>query len=284
VVSKRTFNSLSCAQKNRFKGRSAWIKLGEAGCSTAEISVFAGYSIRTVQRWCKRIDNEPVFLDRPRSGRPPVFTELMQLKITAFFCQMDPLPGCHSLTLKWAAFYFNQHLSFLGRTISASSVGRILRRHSLKPHLHKYFLQITDPGFFSILPILVDLYLNPPEYLFSFDECPGIQALKKTAPPLPPGQGKSGGRYSEPNHARMGTLDLFAFLDIKTGTVFGECTENHRAETLICVFKRHVASLPEDAVIHYICDNLSPHSCHEFCKVVAELCSVEYPKKKLKTK
>ncbi len=275
---------LGHTQKMQIAERSKIVSLAEAGISAAEIAAFIGRHIGTVQRWVKRMRTDTVIYDRPRSGRPPVFTELMQLKITAFFCQINPLPGCNTVTLKWAMNYFNQHLSFLGCSISASSISRILRKHSLRPHLHKYFLQITDPHFFEIMPIIVELYLNPPKYLFSFDECPGIQALNKVAPPLPPGGGKAGGRYSEPNHSRNGTRDLFAFLDVNTGKVFGECTENHQAETLIRVFKKHVASLPDDAVIHYICDNLSPHSCHEFCRVVAELCSVSYPEKDLETK
>lgn len=275
---------LNHTQKTQIAERSKMVILAKAGISPAEISVFMGRHISTVQRWVNRMKADMIIYDRPRSGRPAVFTKLMQLKITAFFCQMNPLPGCNTITLKWAADYFGQHLSFLGCTISVSSISRILRKHSLRPHLHKYFLQITDPNFFEIMPILIDLYLNPPKYLFSLDECPGIQALRKVAPPLPPGRGKAGGKYSEPNHSRNGTRDLFAFLDINTGKVFGECTENHKAETLIRIFKKHVTSLPDDAEIHYICDNLSPHSCHEFCRIVAELCSVTYPEKDLKTK
>lgn len=275
---------LNHTQKILVAERSKMVILAKAGISPSEISVFTGRHISTVQRWIKRMKMDAVICDHPRSGRPTVFTELMQLKITAFFCQSNPLPGCNTITLKWAANYFDQHLWFLGRSISVSSISRILRKHTLRPHLHKYFLQITDPNFFEIMPIIIDLYLNPPKYLFSFDECPGIQALQKVAPPLPSGRGKAGCRYSEPNHSRNGTRDLFAFLDVNTGKVFGECTENHKSETLIRVFKKHVASLPDDAVIHYICDNLSPHSCHEFCKVVAELCSVTYPEKDLKTK
>jgi transposase len=235
-------------------------------------------------KWIGRINQGESFQDRSRSGRPAIFTELIQLKITAFFCQSRPLPGCHSITLKWAASYFNRNLSFLGCIISISSISRILRKHSLKPHLHKYFLQVTDPNLFDILPLIVNLYLNPPEYLFCFDECPGIQALRKVAPPLPAGQGKKGGKYSEPNHNRMGTTDLYAFLHVNTGKIFARCRENHRVETLIEVFKEHVASLPATATIHYICDNLSNHSCPEFCRIVAQLSNVDYPEKELDTK
>lgn len=284
MINAAAHNKPNRTQKKQIAERSKFIALVEAGTSLLEISVFTCRHIGTVRRWIKRMQTDTVIYDRPRSGRPPVFAEFVQLKITAFFCQTNPLAGCNTISLKWAKRYFDRHPTFLGRSISLSSISRILRKHSLRPHLHKYFLQITDPNFFEIMPLIVDLYLHPPKYLFSFDECPGIQALKKVAPPLPPGEGKAGYRYSEPNHSRNGTVDLFAFLDVNTGKVFGECTENHNSETLIGVFKKHIASLPDDAIVHYICDNLSPHSCPDFCRVVAELCAVEYPEEELITK
>ncbi len=276
---------VSQAQKRLTRERIKIFTLNQAGIFTAPIAIFINRHIGTATRFIKKFEADGVKLqDNARSGRPPIFTDLTQIKITAFFCQTNPLPGCNSITLKWAAEYFNQDQSFLGCTISASSISRILRKHSLRPHLHKYFLQITDPDFFEILPAIINLYLNPPEYLFSFDECPGIQALRRVAPPLPAGNGKCGGKYSDPNHNRNGTRDLYAFLDVNTGVVFGKCTEDHKVETLIQIFTEHVLSLPKNSDIHYICDNLSNHSCHEFCRVVAELCSVKYPEKDLDTK
>ncbi len=276
---------ISQTQKRLIKERSQIIALNHAGISTTQIAIFIDRHKSTVVRWIKRSEqNVGRLQDYTRSGCPPIFTDLTQIKITAFFCQTNLLPGCNSITLKWASEYFNQDLSFLGCTISTSSISRILRKHSLRPHLHKYFLQITDPDFFEILPRIINLYLNPPKYLFCFDECPGIQALRRLAPPLPVGNGKCGGKYSEPNHNRNGTRDLYAFLDVNTGIVFGKCTENHQVETLIQLFREHMLTLPENSVVHYICDNLSNHSCHKFCRVVAELCSVEYPEKDLNTK
>ena len=161
--------------------RSQIIALNQAGISSTQIAVYLNRNNRTVKRWIKRSDaNVDELQDKARSGRSPIFTDLAQIKITAFFCQTTPLPGCNSITLKWATEYFNKDLSFLGCTISASSISRILRNHSLRPHLHKYFLQITDPNFFEILPEIINLYLNPPKYFFSFDECPGITGLKKS--------------------------------------------------------------------------------------------------------
>lgn len=275
---------LSDAQQKLIQERCQVVALAMANVPKATISVYIERHISTVTRWLNKAKYGEPLQDRPRSGRPATFTELIRLKITAFFCQFNPLPGCNSISFKWASKYFEQNPSFLGCSISTSSISRILRQHSLKPHLHKYFLQITDPKFFDIMPLIIHLYLNPPEYLFSFDECPGIQVLEKIAPPLPPGNGQSGIKYSEPNHHRNGTIDLYAFFDVNTGKVFAEATENHKVETLIQIFRRHVATVSDTAKIYYICDNLSNHSCHEFCRVVAELSGVDYPEKDLDTK
>lgn len=260
------------------------IALISAKMSRSEIANFTGYHRKTIDRWGKRAAQGEVLQDRPRRGRPATFDELTQLKVTAFFCQFNPLPGCNAVSLNWAEQYFAQNPGFLGRTISRSSLSRILRQHSLKPHLHKYFLQITDPKFFDIMPAIIDLYLNPPPYLFAWDECPGIQAKEALAPPLPSGNGKAGIQYSEPNHHRKGTIDVYTFLDVNAGKVFLKCTDDHQVETLIQVFTAHVAQQPAAEVLHYLCDNLSNHSCHQFCRAVAELCGVEYPENEFDTK
>ena len=243
---------INYTQEKLVKERSQIIALSIANISRQEISAFTERHLSTITRCIKKAEQGQAVQDRQRSGRPATFTELIQLKITAFFCQFNPFPGCNSISLNWASEYFEQNPLFLGCTISASSISRILRKHSLKPHLHKYFLQITDPNFFDIMPSIIELYLNPPEHLFSFDECPGIQALEKLAPPLPAGNGERGIKYSEPNHNRKGTIDLYAFFDVNSGKVFAECTENHKVKTLIQIFRKHIAILPATADIHYI--------------------------------
>jgi len=54
------------------------------------------------------------------------------------------------------------------------------------------------------------------------------------------------------------------------------CTPNHNTQTLARVFKEHVNTLPSDATLHYIMDNLNTHFNDEFCKTVAKLSNVTY--------
>ncbi len=212
--------------------------------------------------------------DQKRSGRPAVYSEKIQLKTIAFYCQVSPLPGCNRWSLRWAENYLKGHSEIIGCSMSHSTIQRILKTHSLRPHLHKYFLEITDPDFFPKMEHIIDLCLHPPEYLFNFDECTGLQAKYPLAPDLPPAPHKP--KYEEFEYRRNGTTDLLAFLNPKTGQVFGKCTPNHNTQTLIRVFKEHVHSLPCDAQLHYIMDNLNTHFNDDFCKTVAQLSGVTY--------
>ncbi|HEC43627.1 MAG TPA: hypothetical protein ENI20_12445, partial [Bacteroides sp.] len=67
-----------------------------------------------------------------------------------------------------------------------------------------------------------------------------------------------------------------AFLRPRTGEVFGRCTPNHNTQTLVRIFKEHVCTLPSDASLHYIMDNLNTHFHNDFCKTVADLSNVTY--------
>jgi hypothetical protein len=115
---------------------------------------------------------------------------------------------------------------------------------------------------------ILALYLSPPEYLFNFDESTAIKARSPAAPDLPVQAGAP--RLEEFEYDRHGTTDLLAFLRPKTGEIFARCTPNHTSQTLIGVFEQHVRTLPSDAELHYIMDNLTTHFTHEFCQRVAE--------------
>ncbi len=238
------------------------------------IAWFERCHVRTVGRWLTRIASGEPISDRPRSGRPVVFDQRTRLRTIAFFCQAPRLPGCNRWTLSDATRHLKVHPEIVGCSMSRASVGRILSRHALRPHLRRYFLQITDPEFFPKMEHIICLYLHPPEHLFCFDECTGIQAIERLAPNLPatPGQPLT----KEFHYRRHGTTDLIAFLKPADGGVFCRCTENHNTETLSRVFREHVQLQPADARLHYICDNLSTHFHDQFCSTVAELSGLSY--------
>ena len=261
-------------QSGRYRQRIEIVVLHRCNISSYRIAWFCNCHLRTVKRWVIRIELGEPLSDRFRSGRPPIFPQDICLKAIAFYCQTTPLPGCSTWSLRWAQKYLKEHEEVIGSTMSRSTIGRILRMHALRPHLNKYFLQITDPDFFPKMEHIIELYLNPPDYLFCFDECTGIQALQRLAPDFPVSSGNTHSR--EFQYIRNGTTDLIAFLRPLTGDVFARCTANHKAQTLITVFIEHVERQPENVSLHYICDNYNTHFNDEFCKAVAELSGIIY--------
>jgi hypothetical protein len=167
-----------------------------------------------------------------------------------------------------------QNSEIPGCKVSRSLIYRAITDHALKPHRNKYFLNIFDPDFFPKMQHIIDLYMNPPRYLFNFDECTGIQAKGALYPDLPVKSNTP--HYEEFDYSRNGRTDLMVFYDANSGKVFGDCFSNHNTDTFIALFKRHVQIFSEESKLHYVMDNLSTHYTNKFCQVVAKLSGVNY--------
>jgi len=261
--------------EGRLWQRNAIAALSTEGVDHQSIAIFTDTHLRTVRRWVCRIDEGKPIADLQRSGRPRRFSEAVRLMTISVYCQQKPpLPGIYHWSLSDATRYFKDHPELIGYPISRATIHRILLEHALRPHRRKYYLQITDPNFFTKMEHIIELYLNPPENLYCFDECTCIQALKRLTPTLPAIPGYSA--LEDFDYRRNGTTDLLAFLNPVTGKIYGQCTDNHNRETLCRIFSSHVRMHPSDAVIHYIMDNLSAHFHEDFCQTVAELSNVSY--------
>jgi transposase len=247
--------------------------LARARTPVRAIAHFVQCSVATVRRWTRVRDGD--LCDAPRTGRPPVYDEDFRLRMVAFYCQSEPVSGVGRWTLRWAAAQLAVDPARLGGSPSKSTVQRILKGHRLKPHQSRYFLHITDPDFFPKLEHLIELYQNPPRHLYFFDECPGIQILKRLTPDLK--SETTAVRLEEFEYIRNGTMDVFAFLDHATGRVYLECQSDHTTDTLLGVFQRHADHCPTHEPMHYVMDNLSSHSAYPFCALVAQLSGIECP-------
>lgn len=268
--------------------RKTIIALTGIGFTIKAAATYVGCSVSMANRSLLRMEVSGVLDDLPRSGRPPLYPEEIELKLTGFYCQGQPLPGCR-WTTRWAEASIKVNPELVGcaaQSPSKSTINRILKKNNLKPHLTKYFLHVTDPNFFPKMDHLIKLFMNPPKYLFFFDECPGIQILKRLTPDLR--TEKTQKSLEEFEYIRNGTMDVLAFLNNADGKVFAECHSNHKSETFIGIFTRHVKKCQKNEQLHYVMDNLSTHTTYAFCKIVAELsdipCPVEKELKKLETR
>jgi transposase len=89
------------------------------------------------------------------------------------------------------------------------------------------------------------------------DEKPQIQAVEGTMPVLPMRPGQVERRSHD--YRRLGTTDLFAALDVKTGGVIGTCKRQHRSEEFRAFLDQVEASVPGDLDVHLVLDNASSH-------------------------
>ena len=264
--------------RERVNIRHGILALIAAGVERKAIGIFMGCSVYTVIRWIHRGIQTDDLGDLPRSGHPLRYADEIALKVVAFYCQTRPLPGCGRWTLRWAEAHLAAHPEQVKTCPSRSTIHRILRNSNLKPHLSIYFLQITDPDFFSKMEHLLALYKDPPSNLYFFDECPGIQILKRLAPDLQTNEMKK--RLEEFEYIRNGTMDVFAFLNHADGKVYAECHSNHETSTFLDVFRRQVSLAPSSETLHYVMDNLACHRGYRFCELIAELSDVECPSEK----
>ncbi len=184
--------------------------------------------------------------DRPRSGRP---RRIEAQKIVAL-----TTGGAPDTATDWS-----RALMAKAAGISPSSVGRIWRRHGLKPHRVASFKISRDPKFAEKLEAIVGLYLSPPQraLVLCVDEKSQIQALDRTQPGLP----LRAGRYRTQTHdyKRHGTTTLFAALNTLDGTVLSTCQARHRHQEWLRFLKQIDAQTPADRELHLIIDNYATH-------------------------
>jgi transposase len=143
--------------------------------------------------------------------------------------------------------------------MSQSAVSRIWRAFGLRPHRSETFKLSSDPAFIEKVRDVVGLYLDPPDraLVLCVDEKPQIQAVQGTAPayPLQPGRAER----TTHDYRRHGTLDLFAALDVKAGTIIGRCERHHRSAEFRAFLDQVEQSVAPDLEVHLVLDNLKTH-------------------------
>ncbi|MGH3816859.1 MAG: IS630 family transposase [Pseudonocardiaceae bacterium] len=115
---------------------------------------------------------------------------------------------------------------------------------------------------------VVGLYLDPPEgEVVLVDAKTGIQALDRTQPLLPIDFGKTQKRTFD--YARMGTTDLYAAMDIRTGNVITSLSQTHATPDFLRLVKKVVSAYPGQKV-HVVLDNASVHLSSDTEKLLAK--------------
>jgi transposase len=210
----------------------------------------------TVGKWrtrfaAKRLDG---LLDEPPPGQPRKITDEVVEQVIVTTLEAAPPDGAtHWSTRSMAAKV----------GLNQTAISRIWRTFGLKPHRIEDFKLSTDPQFIDKVRDVVGLYLNPPDaaMVLCVDEKTQVQALDRTAPILPMLPGVPARRSHD--YVRNGTSDLYAALDVASGQVITQMTDQHRAVEFRNFLNLINRNIPDGLAVHVTCDNASTHNAPE---------------------
>ena len=239
-------------QPARTVERARIVLLAAAGEQNKAIASKLNITEHKVARWRRRfldLGLAGLEKDAPRPGRNPRIAAAKVRQVIEKTTQQKPSQATH-----WSRRSMAKAVS-----LSPATIGRIWRRHGLKPHLVETFKVSNDPQFGEKLEAVVDLYLNPPEHalVLCCDEKSQIQALDRTQPGLPIKKGRAGTMTHD--YKRNGTATLFAALNTADGKVISLCLDRHRHQEWIKFLRLIDLATPAGKQLHLIVDNYATH-------------------------
>jgi len=158
------------------------------------------------------------------------------------------------------------------RDIVSSTVWGILNDAEIKPHKISYYLERRDPEFerkmeevlivYKQVEIQFETNEDSDTVTLSYDEKPGIQAIKNIAPDLPPSKehGCVGRDYE---YKRLGTVSLLAGMDLHSGEIIPLVRNSHKSSDFIDFLKILDEKYDDGLKIRIILDNHSAHTSKE---------------------
>ncbi len=223
----------------------------EGDRTQAEIAAELGCNPVTVSKWRNRFAAGRLdgLVDAPRPGAQRTIGDDVIEAIVVETLETAPPDATHWSTRSLAAKH----------GISHQTVAEIWRAFGLKPWRQDSFKVSPDPELVEKIRDLVALYMNPPvaAAVFALDEKPQIQALDRTAPTLP--MLPTTPQRATHDYERNGTCDLFAALDMATGSVITDIRKSHTSADFIAFLNKVNRQVPKDLDVHVILDNLSTH-------------------------
>jgi transposase len=217
----------------------------------AEIAAELGCNPVTVGKWRHRFATDGLdgLTDAPRPGAARTIDDDVIEAVVVQTLESAPPDATHWSSRELA----KKH------GISHTTVREIWRAFGLKPWRSDSFKISPDPDLVEKIRDLVGLYMSPPvaAAIFAIDEKPQIQALNRTAPTLP--MLPTTPQRATHDYERNGTCDLFAALNVATGTVITDIRKTHTSADFIAFLNKVNRQVPAELEVHVILDNLQTH-------------------------
>lgn len=218
--------------------------------------------------------------DLPRPGRKPSITDDAKAWVVNLACTSPKEMGYAAETWTYSMLvkHILQHAETNGHNclnrISKGGLTLILNQANLHPHRVSYYLEKRDPDFdFKMANVLcvykeVEMINASPDdertkTTISFDEKPGIQAIKNIAAQLSPVPGAYPNIGRDYEYKRLGTVSLLAGIDLHTGHVHSVVRDRHRSSEFIEFLNLIDSSYPSDWSIRLVLDNHTAHISKE---------------------
>lgn len=221
------------------------------GRTNTDIAAELGCNPATVSKWRHRFAQDRLdgLVDAPRPGAARTIGDDVVEAVVVDTLETAPADATHWSTRSLGAKH----------GISHQTIAEIWRAFGLKPWRQDEFKISPDPELVEKIRDIVALYLNPPvaAAVFAVDEKPQIQALNRTAPTLP--MLPTTPQRATHDYQRNGTCDLFAALNIATGTVITDIRKTHTSDDFIAFLNKVNRNVPAELDVHVILDNLSAH-------------------------
>lgn len=224
-----------------------------AGRRNDEIASELGIQAATAGVWRKRFAAEGLagLRDRARPGKPPVYPaqELRQRILKQL--EAPPPAGLAS----WDGGTLAKALE-----VSDDVIWRILRKEGIQLRRLRSWCVSTDPEFAAKAADVIGLYLSRPQnaLVLSVDEKPSIQALERKTGYVCTSSGKIV-RGLKSTYKRHGTINLFAALNVATGTIQTKTAETKKRPDFQAFMDDVIKDVPADREIHVILDNYCTH-------------------------
>lgn len=183
----------------------------------------------------------------------------VEAKIIAKACTAPP-KGYARWTVTLLA---EESAAILEESVSRSTVGRVMKRNEIRPHLNSYWCipPREDADFVACMEDILDVYQLPyhPQYpVWCMDEKP-YQILGDSREPLPMRPGDTAKIDSE--YVRNGTVSVFCFVQPHTGQIIHSVDETRTAVDWAEKVRYLVDGIAPDAEkIILVMDNLNTHS------------------------
>lgn len=229
--------------------------------------------------------------DLARTGKPGSISDEEKVWITNIACTKPKDNGLSEelWTYRSLRKYIQTHCGDAGyqglSQISHNTVRMILEGNEIKPNKMTYYLERKDPDFESKMQDVLVVYKQvslcfdgngnltipmdePKKVTVSYDEKPGIQALKNIAPDLPPTP-EHGMVARDYEYKRLGTLSLLAGMDLLTGEIVPLVSSTHKSSDFIVFLRKLDEKYPAQDTIRLVLDNHSAHTSKETQKYLA---------------